>query len=99
MLNTPLGRLRAVGFAEAISFLLLLGVAMPLKYMADLPVAVRIAGSLHGVLFLLYLAAVAHVMRVHRWSFDRALGAVVAAVVPFGPFVLDARLRREAGAA
>ncbi|HEU4628770.1 MAG TPA: DUF3817 domain-containing protein [Gemmatimonadaceae bacterium] len=99
MLNTPLGRLRAVGFAEAVSFLLLLGVAMPLKYMAGLPIAVRIAGSLHGVLFLLYLVAVAQVMRAHRWSVDRALGAVVAAVVPFGPFVLDARLRREAEAA
>lgn len=99
MLSTPLGRLRAVGFAEAISFLLLLGVAMPLKYMAGLPVAVRIAGMLHGALFLLYLAAVAHVMWVHRWPFERALGAVVAAVVPFGPFVLDARLRREAEAA
>ena len=99
MLNTPIGRLRAVGLAEAVSFLLLLGVAMPLKYMADLPMAVRLAGALHGALFVLYLLAVAHVMRAHRWSFDRALGAVVAAVVPFGPFFLDARLRREAGTA
>ena len=95
MLTTPLGRLRAVGMLEGISFLVLLGIAMPLKYMAGMPMAVRVVGMLHGVLFLLYLAAVAHVMYARRWSLDRAMVAVVAAVVPFGPFLLDRRLRRE----
>lgn len=99
MFRTPLARLRIVGLLEGSSFLLLLGVAMPLKYLADMPMAVRIVGALHGALFLLYLAAVAHVKFAHRWPMDRATLAIVAAVLPFGPFVLDRSLRREAQAA
>jgi integral membrane protein len=95
MLATPLGRLRAIGLLEGVSFLLLLGVAMPLKYMAGMPMAVSVVGMAHGVLFVLYVAAVAHVMFARRWPIDRALTAVMAAVVPFGPFLLDGRLRRE----
>ena len=100
MLRTPLDRLRTIGFLEGISFLLLLGVAMPLKYMAGMPMAVSIVGALHGGLFVAYLAAVAHVTVVHRWPLDRAMLAVVAAVLPFGPFVFDRMLlKRESGGA
>ena len=95
MLSTPLGRLRAIGLLEGISFLLLLGVAMPLKYMAGKPMAVSVVGMAHGVLFVLYVLAVAHVMVARRWSIEKGLTAVMAAVVPFGPFLLDGRLRRE----
>ena len=53
--RSSIGRLRAVALAEGISFLVLLGVAMPLKYLADMPLAVRIAGWLHGLLFIAVL--------------------------------------------
>jgi integral membrane protein len=99
MLTTPLGRLRAIGMLEGISFLVLLGIAMPLKYLAGMPLAVRIVGMVHGGLFVLYVAAVAHVMFARRWPIDRAMTAVLAAVFPFGPFLLDRSLRREEEAA
>ena len=54
MLRSPIGRLRAVGLAEGVSFLLLLGVAMPLKYAAGYPQAVRIVGWVHGLFFMGY---------------------------------------------
>ncbi|MBO8165457.1 MAG: DUF3817 domain-containing protein [Brevibacillus sp.] len=95
MMKTPLGRLRTIGYIEGISFLLLLGIAMPLKYYAGLPEAVTILGWLHGIFFVLYLIAVAHVTLMHRWPVLRVLGAVIASIVPFGPFILDARLRTE----
>ncbi|OXM85637.1 DUF3817 domain-containing protein [Paenibacillus rigui] len=95
MFRTPIGRLRAIGIYEGISFLVLLLIAMPLKYYADLPQMVKWVGSLHGFLFVLYLLAVAHVTIVHRWSILRVLAAVVASLLPFGTFVLDSRLRRE----
>jgi integral membrane protein len=95
LLRTPIGRLRVIAFIEGISFLLLLGVAMPLKYFAGIPEAVKTAGWIHGVLFMLYLFAVAEVTVRQRWSFALACGALVASLVPFGTFVLDARLRRE----
>jgi integral membrane protein len=95
LLRTPIGRLRVIAFIEGISFLLLLGVAMPLKYFAGMPAAVKTAGWIHGVLFMLYLFAVAEVTVRRRWKFTLALGALAASLVPFGTFALDARLRRE----
>jgi len=98
-LRTPVGRLRAIALVEGVSYLLLLGIAMPLKYFAGFPEAVKVVGWAHGLLFVLYLMAVAEVTVARRWRFVRILGAFVAALVPFGTFVLDARLRREVSAA
>ena len=95
MFRTPIGRLRAIGIYEGISFLVLLLIAMPLKYYAGLPQFVKWVGSLHGLLFALYLLAVLHVTIVHRWSIFKVLGAVIASLLPFGTFVLDFRLRRQ----
>lgn len=53
MLHTPIGRLRTMGFIEGMSLLILLFIAMPLKYWAGLPLAVTIVGSVHGGLFIL----------------------------------------------
>lgn len=93
--KTPVGRLRFIGLYEGISYLVLLGIAMPLKYYADWPAAVSIVGSLHGLLFTLFLLAVAHASIARRWSVLRVLGAVIASLVPFGTFVLDRKLREE----
>lgn len=95
MITTPIGRLRVVSILEGISYLVLLGIAMPLKYLAGLPEVVRVVGSLHGILTILFVAAVAHVWLARRWSLGRVIGALVASVIPFGAFVLDAHLRRE----
>lgn len=95
MLNSPIGRLRAVSLLEGVSFLLLLGVAMPLKYLAGEPEAVRLVGSIHGFLAVVFLLAVLHVWASRRWSVLRVLFALIASVIPFGAFVLEASLRRE----
>jgi integral membrane protein len=92
MFSTDLSRLRIVGILEGISFLLLLFVAMPLKYLADQPLAVRYVGMAHGVLFLLYLLAIVPVALDHRWSWKTIGLAVLASVLPAGPFVFDARV-------
>jgi len=95
MLKTPIGRLRAIGIIEAISFLLLLGVAMPLKYFAGLPEAVKIVGWIHGVLFIVFCCALLDAKQQARWSFRQTGTVLVAALLPFGPFVIDGRLRKE----
>jgi integral membrane protein len=95
LLRTSVGRLRAIALVEGVSYLVLLGVAMPLKYFAGAPGAVKAVGWAHGVLFVLYLVALVEVTVAHRWRLSRVLGAFVAALVPFGTFILDARLRRE----
>ncbi len=95
LLKTPLGRLRIIAFLEGLSFLVLLFIAMPLKYYMNQPLAVKHVGMAHGVLFLLYLAAVLHVMIDRKWSIWKGLIAVVASLVPFGTFVLDAKMLKE----
>ena len=92
---TSLSVLRAVGFAEGVSYLLLLGLAMPLKYLAGLPAMVHYVGWAHGLLFVLYVAAVAVVAVARRWRLGQVAKALVASLLPFGPFVLDREWRRE----
>ena len=90
---TPVGRFRIVAFWEGISFLLLLFVAMPLKYGLGIDVAVRIVGMAHGVLFLGYCVTLAFAGR--RLGARRSLLAFVIAFVPGGTFWLEARLRQD----
>jgi len=85
-----------IGRAEGVSFLLLLLVAMPLKYIGDNPVLVRWLGPVHGGLFLLYIASAVAVARTLNWRWVHVLLAFVASVIPFGPFVFEAWLHREA---
>ena len=93
VLKTTLGRLRLIGFAEGTSFLALLGIAMPLKYLAGLPEAVFVVGLIHGLLFILYVAALVHAGKVLKWTNGRVVRGLAASVLPFGPFVFDAWLR------
>lgn len=89
-----LSSLARIGRLEAISFLLLLGIAMPLKYLANRPEAVKWVGWAHGVLFIVYLIFIAQSWIRHRWPIIRPLLLVAAAFFPFGPFLIDPRLRR-----
>jgi len=95
LLKTPIGRLRIVAFVEGCSYLLLLGGAMPLKYLAGLPVAVRIVGSIHGALFVLFCAALVQAMVAARWSMVRGGVVFASSIVPFGTFAIDGRLKQE----
>ncbi|MDF3056295.1 MAG: hypothetical protein K0R17_510 [Rariglobus sp.] len=94
LLTTSLGRLRVIGFLEGISFLVLLGVAMPLKYYWGEPQAVRVVGMAHGVLFLAYLAAALQVWLEHEWPWQRAALVIAASLVPFGTFYADVKWMR-----
>ena len=95
---TALRQLRIVALLEGSSFVALLFIAMPLKYLAGLPLAVRIVGSVHGLLFLMFLAALYRAGRTRRWPLRRALLAFVSSIVPFGTFLFDRSLRREIAA-
>jgi integral membrane protein len=95
LFNSALGRLRIVGFLEGLSFLFLLCVAMPLKYLADQPQVVRVTGMVHGLLFLLYVLYVVQVKLELRWPYTKALLAFLASLIPFGTFYADAKLFRN----
>ena len=90
-----LQHLRVVGFFEGVSYLLLLGICMPLKYMMDMPEPTKIVGMAHGVLFVYYCLLVLWVAFSARWSLVKAGLALIASLLPFGPFVADRKLFKE----
>ena len=92
---TALRRLRLVALLEGASFLILLFVAMPLKYVAGMPLAVRIVGSIHGALFIAFVVALYRAAAERDWPRRRSATAFIASILPFGTFVFDASLRRE----
>ncbi|QNH60841.1 DUF3817 domain-containing protein [Hymenobacter sediminicola] len=96
LLSTSLGRLRVVGFLEGWSFLILLLVAMPLKYLAGEPLAVRYVGMAHGVLFVAYVLLVLQNALEHSWGMRKTGLALVASFVPLGTFWADKHLFRSA---
>lgn len=95
-LRDPVGRVRLVGMLEGISFLILLGIAMPLKYMMDMPMAVRVTGMAHGVLFLLFLLVIFQAWGNKALTTKQSALAFVASLIPFGPFLIDRRLEATA---
>jgi integral membrane protein len=91
-MSTSLFRFRVIAFIEGMSYIILLFIAMPLKYWAGMPTAVRIVGMAHGVLFLLFLVSMIEVIFRYKLSFVRAVLIFISSLVPFGTFVLDTKL-------
>lgn len=90
-----LRHLRIVAMVEGISFVVLVFVAMPLKYMAGMPQPVSVTGAVHGGLFLLFLYTLYQAMTECDWPFRRTVMAFIASLVPFGMIPLDRSLRHE----
>lgn len=86
---------RFSALAEGTSYLLLLFVAMPMKYAYGLPTAVRIMGSLHGALFVVFMALLAAVLVKKTMTFRQGVAAFIASVLPFGAFAFDRHIKRR----
>jgi len=86
--------LRRIAFLEGWSYLLLLFVAMPLKYLLDQPLAVRVVGAAHGGLFLALMTALLACWIARRWTIPRVALVGAASLVPFGTFWADRHLAR-----
>jgi len=83
---TMLGRFRIIGIIEGYSFLILIGVGMPLKYLAGIPEPNKIIGYAHGFLFILYVVFLLLATIEIRWSFWTAAKLFIASLIPFGTF-------------
>ena len=93
--DTPTAHLRSLAVLEGLSYLTLLFVAMPLKYLAAEPLAVRLVGSLHGLLFTWLMLLLLQGLKTQGKSFSWALRIGIASLVPFGMMMIDRRLRDE----
>ncbi|MBK8497300.1 MAG: DUF3817 domain-containing protein [Flavobacteriales bacterium] len=94
MLSPIIRRFRTIAIAEGISFLVLLLIAMPLKYFADIPEAVKVIGWAHGVLFIAYWIAAIPLFTKLKWDAERIVGLGLASILPFGTFVLERKWLR-----
>ena len=86
-------RFRMTALAEGSSFLILLCVAMPMKYVMGMPRVVTVVGAIHGILFLLYVGQLAKLRATYQWDNKFSFYAFLASLLPFGPFVFDKHLR------
>lgn len=86
---------RIIAFLEGVSFLILLFIAMPMKYFMAQPLPVKITGMAHGVLFIAFVFYLLMVQSEYRWPVKKTILAFLASIVPFGTFVLDARVLKQ----
>lgn len=93
LLQTNIGRLRIIGFLEGTSLLILLFIAVPLKYIFAEPFLTRIMGTIHGALFLLFIFNTISVGVEENWKFkDTTWKVLLACIIPFGTFYIDAKI-------
>lgn len=94
-MQSPIGRLRIISLVEGISFLILLGIAMPMKYAWGMPWAVSVVGMIHGVLFLLFCIALVNAYLFAKWDLKPPFLIFLASIIPFAPFLVEKWLREQ----
>lgn len=93
LLNSSIGQLRILGFLEGISFVLLIFIAMPMKYLLDSPWLVKQVGMAHGLLFVGFVVYTLIVSFDKKWDFWSITSKLLlSSVVPFGPFYAEAKI-------
>ncbi|NWK56366.1 DUF3817 domain-containing protein [Verrucomicrobiaceae bacterium N1E253] len=95
MFNTATGRLRIISLVEALSYLILLFIAMPMKYLWEEPLAVRIVGSLHGFLFCVFCVALLDAMLTQKWNIKPPALIFLASLIPFAPLWVERWLKTQ----
>ncbi len=95
MKNNSLKHFRIVAFLEGVSFLILLFIAMPLKYIYAMPTPNKVIGMIHGVLFVAYVFYLMQVKSENNWTLKKTAIAFLASILPFGTFVLDANVLKK----
>ena len=91
-MNRSVKIFRIIAIAEGVSFLVLLFVAMPLKYFGDMPGAVKYTGWIHGVLFIAYVPGLLAAARSLKWGLQMTFIGFVASLLPGGAFFFERKI-------
>ncbi|MFN5370020.1 MAG: DUF3817 domain-containing protein [Bacteroidia bacterium] len=93
MRNLAMGKyaklFKYTAIVEGWSYLILLFIAVPLKRLFDMPMAVRIFGSIHGFLFVAFCLFLVLAWTDEKWSIKKAGLAFLSSLIPFGTFWFD----------
>jgi integral membrane protein len=93
MFSNTFSRFRLISFVEGFSYLLLVFIAMPLKYFAGIPMAVKIVGMAHGVLFILFILALFLAKIKYKWHTGLTFQLFVYSLIPFGFILIEKALK------
>ncbi len=93
MKKTTMDKFRLINFIEGISYLILLFVAMPLKYIFEYPIATKVSGMLHGVLFIIFLILLSQAIQKYKFSAKFGIILFIASLIPFGTTWSDKKLK------
>ncbi len=86
-------KFRLINFIEGISYLVLVFIAMPLKYMFDYPIATKISGMTHGILFIIFLIMLSQAMQKYKFDIKFSVILFIASLIPFGTTWTDRKLK------
>ena len=78
---------------EGYSYLILLFIAMPMKYLLGYPLAVKIAGMLHGILFIAFVLLLVLAWQDKKWGFKENIIFFIASLIPFGTFFTKKKIK------
>lgn len=92
-MNKTLKNFRLIALIEGCSFLVLLFIAMPLKYYAGITEIVPVVGMIHGLLFMAFMMFSLDISHKLNWSLPFWLLVFVSSIVPAGTFLMDLKLK------
>ncbi|RXJ88883.1 hypothetical protein CRV01_09690 [Arcobacter sp. CECT 8983] len=93
MLNSALGRFRVISAIEGISYLILIFIAMPIKYIGGDPIPVKIVGMTHGVLFIIFMISLFEAKIKQEWDTGFVFQLFVLSLIPFGAILIEKRVK------
>lgn len=92
-MNKDVKKFGIINTAEGYSYVILLFIAMPLKYIFSIPLAVKIVGMIHGILFIIFCIYLLKAQKEASWSFKNSIVFFVASLIPFGTFVTKNKIK------
>ncbi|KWW15465.1 MULTISPECIES: DUF3817 domain-containing protein [Peribacillus] len=95
MFSTAFGWFRFITIIEGISYVLLLAIGMPIKYILNIGEATLILGSIHGFLFVVFGLLLLYVSLQSKWSFVKMALIFIVSFIPFGNFVIDRKVLKQ----
>lgn len=94
MFKTALHRFRIISYIEGLSYLTLLFIAMPIKYIGENPYPVKIIGMAHGILFILFMIFLFESLRKYSWENRFSARLFIYSIIPFGSFIIEKKIKK-----
>ena len=93
MKNENVVKFGKINTIEGYSYLALVFIAMPMKYLMDMPLAVKIVGMIHGILFIMFCLLLIKAWQEAKWSFKENIILFIASLIPFGTFFTKSKIK------